>query len=246
MYKGEILLKRKDGHFKAGFCIVNKDLPDLIQETSILHPDEHAYYKTLQFDRRKTSYLLGRIAAKNAISELLITKQAVQSISIQSGIFQFPVVKYVQHQNIQVSISHCNNFGAALAFPEEHPLGIDIEKIDEHKIDTMKSVICDEELTLMENHFLPVLIACPIIWTIKESLSKILRTGLTIDFNILEIESIEKVGSMYVSTFRYFSQYKAFSCQIGDHVCSITLPKNTSSDLNHFWNAIANSCNIVN
>jgi len=231
MYKGRISLKRKDADFKAGFCLLYKNLSELVAEISMLHSDELSYYDTLKFDKRKTSYLLGRIAAKNALSEILIRDQDIQSIAIEFGVFRFPVVKHLKDQNIQVSISHTDDCGIAIAFQEEHPLGIDIEEINEQKNEVIKNVLIDKELELIENNDVPLLIAFPILWTIKEGLSKILKTGLTIDFNILEVDTIKKVEDVYISSFRHFVQYKAVSFQIHNHICSMVLPKNSSFDV---------------
>lgn len=120
-----VFLKREDANFKASFCVVNEALSELVKQTSILHPEEKAYYKTLKFDRRKKSYLLGRIAAKQAVFKLLDNK-LINSFSIAFGVFYFPVIKHVENKNIQVSITHCDSIGIALAYSEEHPLGIDV------------------------------------------------------------------------------------------------------------------------
>lgn len=240
MSKGIILLHREHESFMAGFCFVNEDLSDLILSISILHPSEKAYYDTLKFDRRKTSYLLGRTAAKKAIQELHVN-QTIQSFSIQFGVFQFPVVKDIKDMNVQVSISHCNNYGLALAFPEEHPLGIDIEQINEEKINLMKNFICPSEFNIIQSCSLTTLEGSIILWTIKESLSKILRTGLTVDFGIYEINSLQKDGESFISTFKYFIQYKAISIKIENYICSIVLPKNTFCNLNYFRNILLNT-----
>ena len=241
MYRGEIVLKRKTADFQAGFGIINKKLPELIKEVAMLHPAESIYFETLKFDRRKKSYLLGRIAAKQAVLELLQNNEAISSFSVEFGIFQFPVVKYIQDQNIQVSITHCDSLGIAFAFPEEHPLGIDVEKIDADMVETMKIAIVDKEYDLMSSCSLDVAEGSALVWTLKEALSKVLKTGLTLDFKILEVESLEKNGLVYTSTFKYFSQYKAISKKIGTHVFSIVLPGKTNCDLTNFWNVLAES-----
>lgn len=238
-YLGEILLERGENNFKAAFCVINEELLELVKETDLLHPEEKTYYETLKYDRRKKSYLLGRIAAKQAVSKLLGKDQAIDSFSIQFGVFNFPVVRYVQHQNIQVSITHCDNLGIALAYPEEHPLGVDVEKIDVDKVETMKALIVDTEYDLISSCSLAE--GSTLIWTIKEALSKILKTGLTLEFKILEIETLQKEGTLYISTFKYFSQYKAVSKKVGAYICSVVLPKKTSCDLHIFWNALEKS-----
>ncbi|SFE51849.1 4'-phosphopantetheinyl transferase superfamily protein [Chitinophaga sp. CF118] len=236
MKKGEIILKRENRNFNAGFCIIKQELPDLINKIQLLHQDERNYFDTLLFDKRKADYLLGRIASKKAIGELT-KEENMDSISIGFGIFQFPVVKSSVNRNIQVSISHCDNLGIALAFPEEHPLGVDIEKLDNNKIDVMRSQVCANEFDLISSSDLCLPTGYTVIWTIRESLSKIFRTGLTMDNKLAEIKTLIKVGTVYVSTFRHFSQYKAISCCAGDYVCSIVLPKNTVPVLDLFWNS---------
>src|SRR5690349_10561122 len=110
---GNILLRRENRNFNAGFCLLNEKLPDLKKCIGLLHPDEKGYYDTLKYDKRKASYLLGRIASKAAISNLL-EEEDMESISIGFGVFNFPVVQRSVGGNIQVSISHCDNFGVAL------------------------------------------------------------------------------------------------------------------------------------
>lgn len=237
MQKGEIILKRENRDFNAGFCVLNQKLPDLIKNLPLLHPNERDYFDKLTFDKRKADYLLGRIASKKAIGELAEEEENMESISIGFGVFQFPVVRSAVNRNIQVSISHCDNIGIALAFPEEHPLGVDIEKMDEHNVNVMRSQVCANEFDLISSSDLCLSTGYTIIWTIKESLSKILRTGLTMDNKLSEIESLTKVDAVYVSTFRHFPQYKAISYYIGNYICSIVLPKNTIPVLDHFWHS---------
>ncbi|KAA1244368.1 4'-phosphopantetheinyl transferase superfamily protein [Aquimarina sp. RZ0] len=238
MYSGQILLGRENELFRAGFCLIKATLPGLLERSNMLHPSESMYFNTLKYDRRKTSYLLGRIAAKNAVLQQINQEVAPNSFSVTYGVFQFPVVKHLPSNNIQVSISHCDQIGFAVGFPEEHPMGIDIEKIDADKIEAMKSMICAEEFDKINTLPVSILIGSTLIWTIKEALSKVLRTGLMIDFKILEIGELKKEEESYTSTFKHFSQYKAVSYHVGDYIYSLVLPKNTSCDLVQFHNIL--------
>lgn len=240
MEAGKIILKRHDENFEAGFCIIKEDLHDLVKKKPILHTKEAKYYDTLKFNKKKESYLLGRLAGKLAI-DVLNPHANLSSILIESGVFQFPIVKSPLINNIQISITHCNNFGVALAFPEAHPLGVDIEKIDNEKVEDMKSQMGSLEIDLIYRAKLPISHGCALLWTTKESLSKIIRTGLTIDFKMLEIETLEKFGNYFISTFSHFVQYKTISCFSGDYVCSVVLPKNTIPELDNFWSAFINA-----
>lgn len=235
--KGVIPLERKERTFMAGFCIIHKELQDLESITHLLHPKETTTVQALKFGKRKSSYLLGRYAAKKALS-ILFPTVAADSILISSGIFKFPVIESHHIHNTKVSISHCDTIGIALAFPESHPIGVDIERVNEKGIDALKSVINDQEFNLLTSYLLPSSVCYTMIWTIKEGLSKILKTGLMADFNILEIESISKEGNTYISTFKNFAQYKAVSYCIDEYICTLVLPKNTSPILSEFEEAI--------
>ena len=69
------------------------------------------------------------------------------------------------------------------------------------------------------------------IWTIKESLSKVLKCGLMTPLHVLEIAEIDCKRPIRVSTFKNFAQYKVLSVVMGDVALSICLPKRTELDL---------------
>ena len=238
MNKGKIQLSRKSGEFMAAYCAIWQQLPELNNHLHWLHPEELSYYQTLKFDRRKTSYLLGRIAAKQAVATYENKPVPLQTIGILPGVFQFPVVKYPEGENIQVTLSHSDQAGVALAFPEEHPLGVDIEQLDESKVDTLRNITEPDEYQLTLNCGLTDAVGYMMLWTVKESLSKILKTGLTVDFKALEVEKMQKEGHTFVSTFKLFSQYKAVSRQVGGYLCSVAMPKYTNANLTSFWEGL--------
>lgn len=242
MHTDKIILQREKETFTAAYCIIQENLNSLIENCSFLHSSEKAYYDILKFDKRKHSYLLGRLAAKKAIAELTGEKN-ISSIAINYGVFHFPIVKNAIHQNIQVSITHCDDIGIALAFPEEHPLGVDIERMDENRMEAMKSQMNATEFELITNGNIPLSVGCTAFWTIKEALSKIFRTGLTMDFKVLEINAFEQVDLAYISTYKYHAQYKAISYAVGEYICSIVLPKNTTPVLQPFWNSLTDIAN---
>ncbi len=202
-FEGKITLKREEKNFVAGFCILKSETEYLTEDLGLLHPLEKAYFDGLKFHRRKSSYLLGRLASKMAILQLGGARNP-ESILIDFGVFHFPVVKNSIIQNIQVSITHCEDIGISVAHPEEHPLAVDIEKIDEKKNDTFKTCMNTNELYLMQLQNLSLSVGYALSWTIKEGLSKILKTGITLDFNILEIASLDKEGPYYLSTFKNY------------------------------------------
>jgi phosphopantetheinyl transferase (holo-ACP synthase) len=230
MYIDEILLKRSDQDYKATICLCHSSSPaDYRKMEECLHWQEYQYYQTLKYEKRKKSYLLGRYSAKKAFSHY-VNEANPGKILIQSGIFSQPVAVYEYGRNIQVSIAHCLDFGAAIAFPEAHPMGVDIEMAEWEKIRDFEEQITDNEKELIKSYYSKC-VMLTVLWTVKEGLSKVLRAGLTASFNIYEIKIIEARGKCLVSFFKNFGQYKAVSFALGKYICSIVYPLQTAIDL---------------
>ena len=238
-----IKLIRKEKNYIASFSILKSNLNDLISEIELLHNNEKKIFNSFIFDKRKHSYLLGRISAKKAIKQL-VSEEIISSFHIDSGIFSFPVVKSLKNHNINVSITHCDDIGISIAFPEEHPMGIDLERIDESRIESIRIYITQEESDLLNENKISEKIGYTLIWTIKEALSKILKTGLTLNFETLQINTIKESNSIFVSTFKNLIQYKAISYHFGNYMCSILIPNSTEADLTDFWSNFESTLKI--
>lgn len=191
-----------------------------------LHVKELKYYLTLAYEKRMKDYLSGRYVAKKAISAF-VDNQDLGEILIQQGIFQQPIIKYPCEHNIQVSITHCDDLSASIVFPEEFPMGIDIEKISVKLKGTFKSQMTENEKEIVESFFYSEEAMLTLLWTAKESLSKVLKTGLTIPLEILEVTNLKKIGSIVLGEFKNLPQYCVSSIVFGEYVCSIVYPKNT-------------------
>jgi len=236
MDNGTFFLKRQDRTDLVGFSFVKDDLLDLYCKSNLLHSKEKSQLISHKFNNRKLSYLLGRITSKLAIGQIFHVEDFT-SILITKGVFGFPVVKNIP-TNIQVSISHCDNIGLAVAFDEEHPLGIDLERIDRKRKDLLLTQITEKEIELILSNELTLLVGATLVWTAKEALSKVIKTGMTLDFKFMEVKSIEKVGTTYTSKFQHFSQYKAISSVVSNIACSLVLPKKTEASLQQFWSSL--------
>lgn len=220
-YKDCFFLKSSKDNFKVYLAICNIENPSKNQ--TFLHEEEQKYFKTLKYEKRINSYLLGRYAAKKAICAITGEK-CLEKILIKPGVLNQPVVNYGTVNNIQVSISHCDNLGAAVAFSEEIFLGIDIEKVDPMKNDVLKKELTPNEKNLLRNTPLPYDYYLMLNWTAKESLSKVLKMGLTVPLNILEVSSIENKNGYFFSRYSNFAQFCNMSFIINDYICSISYP----------------------
>jgi 4'-phosphopantetheinyl transferase len=227
-YSQALVLKSEMNSAWAELCLGLVPLTELKNHAPhFLHPKELAYLATLTFEKRQASYLLGRFLAK-----LAVTKQTdipLHEIFIDFGIFQYPVVYHAGNEKIQVSISHCNQYGIALAFPETHPLGVDLEIIAPDKNSIIETQLTGEEkylLATLHHSTSSTAELYTLFWTIKEALSKTLRTGLMSPVEIYAIKSVKKENHYWLSEFKNFGQYQALSFPLRPFICSIVYPKN--------------------
>jgi 4'-phosphopantetheinyl transferase len=231
----KILLIREKQEFQACIACIQGGLKEGILHLEKLHPNEKSIFNAYRDDRRKESYLLGRLTAKRAILELSNISSS-KSIWIDKGVFQFPIVKGANLQNIQVSISHCDTIGFSIAYPEAHPMGIDVEKVhSDRSAEVLSQLTNEEKLLLKDNANISGYTA---IFSIKEALSKVIRTGMMLDFKFFEIEAIKETQQILECTFTHFGQYKAFAFFKRGYVFSIVLPKRTNVQLDKLWQMI--------
>ena len=227
VYVEKLTLTRPAETLHAGLCVSQFPTFENYEEFSdLFHPEERAYYKTLQFEKRIHSYLIGHLTGKKAIASL-IGNDNLARIIIRSGIFRQPIATCENQQNIQVSISHCDNFGAAIAFPEAHPMGIDIERINSEQNEAIGREASEFEIRLIQRLPFDYEVMLTLLWTVKEALSKILRTGLTASFKIYEIAKIETQSDSLISIYKNFAQYKALSFMLDHYICTIAYPLKT-------------------
>lgn len=233
-YQEILKMWRTNANFKGAICLCrgfNSQSPDLV--CVLLTDEEKSYFEGLSVERRRLSYLAGRYVAKKAIS--LISGRAYHEISIGYGIFNNPLLNYTgRGDRLEVSISHSHDLCAAISFPCAHPMGIDVEKIDPAKETVIKEEFTGPEIDLVRLAVVDNLpgVALTLAWTVKESLSKVLKTGLMTPFTIYELSRIERYDQVYVSHFRHFAQYQAASFLLGNYAFSVTLPRKTRCWLN--------------
>lgn len=197
------------------------------QWASWLHSEESLYYESNLVDKRKNSFLLGRICAK--ISYLQANPdQSRSKINIKTGVFKDPILQNPSPIQWQIGITHSNKIAAAIAFPATHPMAIDIEEWDTKRTKTMKTQCRSEELHALEQLGLTNDVACTVCWTAKEAISKALRTGMTSPFELFGIKSVEKHSDGgFSGLFVNYCQYQFRSWILEDKVLCLVLPKRT-------------------
>ncbi len=234
MYTEQLMLKREDTVMKAAVSFVHAVCrDDAALDPEIFHSDECSYFESLLFQRRKSNFLLGRLSAKQAAS-VLLREQNLRNISVETGVFGQPLLRTTGVPGYQVSIAHCDDIGTAVVFPEAHPMGIDIERISPNRNKTMESQLTTEEreriaaVRGVEEYSVLLTVS----WTVKEAISKILRTGFTASLQVLEINEIRFNSGCFRSTFSHFPQYAAQSYRLGNYIFTIAAPRKTEWSIN--------------
>jgi phosphopantetheinyl transferase len=218
-------LEHHGRQFTAALCISRHPLEQLKRETKkFLHDKEQAYFDTLQYPKRQHSYLLGRYCAKQAVSSYL-QNESMTSTLIENGVFHQPIVYHSHPTDVQVSISHTDSLGIALAFPAPHPMGIDVEIMNEANAATIQTQLTLAEQQKASQFLTNQPLFFTLLWTVKEALSKALKCGLTIPLEILEVEEIKQKESCWTSSFKHFQQYEACSFLLAETICSMVYPK---------------------
>ncbi|WP_158700731.1 4'-phosphopantetheinyl transferase family protein [Bacillus paralicheniformis] len=225
LIKHHIVFSMEDTSYHAWLCVNYGKSLEVYRNTQIfLHFKEYDYYQTLRYEKRVLSYLAGRYAAKHAVSALL-GEESLERIYIKRGLFHYPIVQHEYRSNIQVSISHCEQIGAALAFDEETPMGLDVERVHVDKRVVIAGLMTGDELKMVRSMCLPEEVVLTMLWTCKEALSKVIRTGLTIAPEMLEISYCSVKESYNHCEYRHFTSFCAASFIVGNYVYSIAYPK---------------------
>ncbi|MCB2360137.1 4'-phosphopantetheinyl transferase family protein [Clostridium estertheticum] len=215
--------------YKVYFCFYKINSSKSIEIIKyLLHYNEYLYFQSLKYEKKIESFLLGRYIAKKSISAL-VGERDLRKIWIKNGIFNQPSVICESANNVLVSITHCEKVGASIAFSDMLLMGIDIEKIDIKRRKLLNSQLTHKEKE-KENEYINLCSydsLLTIYWTVKESISKVIKTGFLIPIDIFEVKKIEAKDDCFVSCFSNFPQFTAISIIVEEYVYSMVYPKST-------------------
>jgi phosphopantetheinyl transferase len=221
-------LSREAWQGRAALAWVPAQLYSLLalRPGDFLAPREADTFANYEHERRKASYLLGRYAAKVALSRLLDSADR-RSIDVVAGCFHQPVVVAPTAPAVGVSIAHSTKVACAVAFPEDHPMGIDVEEIDPSRADVMKTQFVAREMAAMRKLDDDDATLCAVVWTAKEALSKILRCGMTVPFELFEVDALARTETGYTGVFHNFGQHGFRSWIRDGAILSLAFPRRT-------------------
>lgn len=190
-----------------------------------LAPDEAALLTERLAPARRQSLLAGRRAAKDALG-LLAPELDRRDIRVLPGLFGQPVVTMPGRANVQVTLAHAGAAALAFAHPEACLMGVDLERFVPAHLGALR-----EQTTARERE--AVRVAMPgeeglqllLLWSLKEALSKALRTGLTVPFALLEVTHLSPVQGGLTAQFANFAQYEGLAFAANPFVAAVVRPR---------------------
>ncbi|MBO9509218.1 hypothetical protein [Thalassospira sp. A3_1] len=198
---------------------------------SQLHAAEKARLSGFRHDRRRKSFISGRLAAKAALTAHLPGIDP-QSIEIGSGVFDQPMIVGGGEdvQGMAVSLSHSDRFAVALVFHRAHPLGIDVDLPVMKDVPAILDGIAPDIRTMIRAHDLDDHGAACLLWVARESLAKTITTGMMTPLELYAPSSIVHEGACFEVRYANFGQYRTIIWPGAQGWLGLTLPDQTRFD----------------
>lgn len=182
-----------------------------------------------KFAAKREGFLLGRLAAKRALAELL-AEPDLRQIEIRAGVYGQPLVQHPRAADAEVTVSHSHGLAVALAYPAEYPMGIDLETVSA----VATQVVIGEleasppELTWLATGGVDAATACCALWTAREALGKSLKIGLNSPLGMLSLTGIQAAGEgSYAGRYLNFPRCQWLSWVAGGRVLSLAMQNET-------------------
>lgn len=173
--------------------------------------------------RRRISFLRGRVAAKEALAGLCGDEVSRRALEIIPGVFEQPVVTGPT-QNLGVSLSHSDTLAVAAAFPESHPLGVDLERIPDAHLSALREQLAADDMQQLAVLGLSEAERLTLLWSAREALSKVLRGGLAVDFRALAVSGVRRRGELIDLDFVTFAHLRAELLVAAGQVFALIVP----------------------
>jgi 4'-phosphopantetheinyl transferase len=234
-----LTIEPKEKKWRAALVATAAGWDELWQARSdYLHPREIDFLYQAGVRKRQADYLRGRYVAKRALTALKPRRRS-PSIEVNAGIFGQPVVRGFGMENLQVSIAHSADRAVALAFDEGHPMAVDIQGYEDARIDVISQQCHENEWAALAPARLERGQAMITLWAAKESLAKVLRTGLLAPLKFYAIESAELAPRGVICTYENFPQYRTACLLCKRFTLAITLPSRSTLNFDELNQALA-------
>ena len=153
----------------------------------ILSQEEQRRADQFKFDKDRDSYTTTRAVLRELLGKY--TNAAPASLSFVTNEHGKPALPSGHNsQNIQFNVSHSGIF-ALLAFGQQHPIGVDVERIRANVTEISKLLLSSRERQSYQHLSEAQRIASLFhVWTSKEAIIKALGKGFSIPLKDVEVE----------------------------------------------------------
>jgi phosphopantetheinyl transferase len=212
---------------RAILSVCTDDLPALMAALdTFLCGEERQRLAPIVSDRRRLSFLRGRRAAKNALVRGY-GGQAQQWV-ITSTVFGEPIAQCLGAVNLpaRVSISHSDRGALAIAVPAAWPAAVDCEIVSQRNLSAIQGQLSGDEIAAARSQTaVSYMTALTMLWSLKESASKLLGAGLAVDFSMLAMtEMVFFPDQRLEARFRYLAHIQGQALHRGGQVASLVFP----------------------
>lgn len=147
----------------------------------LLSDEEHGRLETFTHHSRRTSFVLGRAAARLLVADRLnLPEEDVRLEVHPSGAVD------VAGSDLRLSISHSRDLAAVAV--ADRAIGLDVERIRTPHPALHQRILSDRERAMAERLPMPFDQATLLVWTLKEAVVKGMRTGLRRPMQSFEVE----------------------------------------------------------
>lgn len=221
-------LQRQGEFHPLVMIILKKDVKRLLEDRTFwLTQEEEELYGDLVSDKKRRAFILGRYAAKLGLSRFT-GNSSLTDFAVLRGALGQPLVCSSLWETPELSISHSASCGACLVYPPGHQFAMDLEEIRHRssRLDAIASRLTKKERALLDSidksgdsaeHLY-------LLWTMKEALSKVLRCGLTLPVQALELAKLQVKDGLFHGRFTHFSQYRVIAQAKDGFALAIVFP----------------------
>ncbi|MBO0997910.1 4'-phosphopantetheinyl transferase superfamily protein [Bacillus sp. SD075] len=225
--------------YKSYIKFYEADSVNLDYIGDIFNEKEWSYLYLQNGPKRAIEAKKSLYCGKKAIMEFLdIGLDEIKNVSLLKGVFGQPVIvtNLFLLMNMGISITHTDKTFGILIFDQMHPMGIDIETKTKSDSEFLGTYLTEaEKKMIMESEGV---LSKEIFFSAKESLSKVLKTGLTSPLEIYEISKVIIDHNNISLFYKNFSQYKSTVVLVNDEIRSVTFPINSTkiNEGEYQWN----------
>jgi phosphopantetheinyl transferase len=180
----------------------------------LMSAEELKRINSIGSEKVKKQYCLARVLTKKALSSFT-GEFAFNDVSVLNEKNGCP---FIESSEYAVSITHTNDIVAVLVFKNNFSFGIDIESPREKAKEALESILIDGEPVCRDLENLTV------AWTLKESLSKALKSGFYLPFTEFEILNLSRHEDIFTCLYKKHPEFKGTAIFRNGNSVAFTYP----------------------